>query len=112
MPVLPLVASTITEPGLRLPLFSAARIIDRAGRSLTLPAGFMYSTLAQIVAPPCGLMRPRRTNGVLAIKLSASSATRSPLSVVRLAGLSIGSSSLAQFRGGAEGKPQRLAAQR
>jgi hypothetical protein len=77
---------------LSAPLFSAAKIIDSAGRSFTLPAGFMYSTLAQMVAPPCGLMRPNRTSGVLAIKLSASSATRSPLSVVRLeAGLSIGS---------------------
>jgi hypothetical protein len=93
MPVLPLVASTITEPALSAPLFSAATIIAKAGRSLTLPAGFMYSTLAQIVAPPLGLMRPRRTSGVLAIKLRASSATRSPLSVIRLeACLSMGAS--------------------
>src|SRR4051812_22598205 len=109
MPVLPLVASTMTDPDLSVPLFSAAKIMDKAGRSFTLPPGFTYSTLAQIVAPPWGLIRPRRTKGVLAIKLSASSATRNPLSVVRLAGLSIGSSSLAQFRRGAEGNAQWLA---
>src|SRR4051812_46735665 len=100
----------MTEPGFRAPLFSAATIIDNAGRSFTLPAGFMYSTLAQIVAPPCGLMRASRTSGVLAIKLSASSATRSPLSVMRLeACLSMGPTRLAQLGRGAVGNAQTLA---
>ena len=45
IPVLPLVASTIVPPGGRLPSRSAATIIDRPIRSLTLPAGLRSSSL-------------------------------------------------------------------
>src|SRR5262245_20515585 len=85
MPVLPLVASTIVAPAAILPARSASRIIESAGRSFTLPAGFMSSALAHTVAPPAGPTRPRRTRGVLAIRASASSATRRPFAVTRLA---------------------------
>src|SRR5215510_9161803 len=84
MPVLPLVASTIVAPGLSVPARSAAAIIDSAGRSLTLPAGFLNSHLAQTTAPLLGPTRPSRTSGVLATRPSASSATRRPFLVTLL----------------------------
>src|SRR5690606_1469225 len=78
MPVLPLVASTMVLPGAICPDCSASRIMASAGRSLTLPAGFMNSHFPQTVAPPAGLRRPRRTSGVPATSPRASSATRYP----------------------------------
>src|SRR3977135_935267 len=48
MPVLPLVASIRVSPGLMSPRFSASTIIDKAGRSLTEPAGLLPSSLASI----------------------------------------------------------------
>src|SRR6187200_91453 len=86
MPVLPLVASTMVAPDFSVPARSASRIIESAGRSFTLPAGFMNSAFAQTVAPPSGATRARRTRGVFAIRASASSATRRPFSVTRLDG--------------------------
>jgi hypothetical protein len=44
--VLPLVASTRVAPGCSRPAASAAWIMDRAGRSFTLPAGLRNSGLA------------------------------------------------------------------
>src|SRR5437773_2502136 len=51
MPVLPLVGSTIVEPGLTRPCCSAASSIASAIRSLTLPPGFSDSSLATTLAP-------------------------------------------------------------
>src|SRR6266516_3515208 len=48
IPVLPLVASIRVSPGLMSPRFSASMIIDKAGRSLTEPAGLLPSSLASI----------------------------------------------------------------
>ena len=62
-PVLPLVASMMVPPGVRSPEASAARTIDRAMRSLTLPAGSKASTLARTVAGP-EMTRLMRTSGV------------------------------------------------
>lgn len=42
----PLVASIITSPGLNTPRSSARLIIDKAGLSLTLPAGLFPSSFA------------------------------------------------------------------
>ena len=64
MPVFPLVASTSVAPASSRPDFSAASIMDNAGRSLTLPAGFMNSALPQTLAPPGGSIRDSRTTGV------------------------------------------------
>ncbi|CFW19699.1 Uncharacterised protein [Bordetella pertussis] len=69
MPVLPLVASIRVSPGWISPRSSARRIMDRAGRSLTEPAGLLPSSLARITLPrACPAapgMRCRRTSGVL-----------------------------------------------
>ena len=46
IPVLPLVASRMTLPGLRRPLFSPCCNISRAARSLTDPHGLNHSALA------------------------------------------------------------------
>src|ERR1700674_4887032 len=48
MPFFPLVASIRVSPRLMSPRFSASTIIDKAGRSLTEPAGLMPSSLASI----------------------------------------------------------------
>ena len=50
MPVLPEVGSMMTEPGFRSPFASASSIMAFATRSLTLPAGFRYSSLTSTVA--------------------------------------------------------------
>jgi hypothetical protein len=49
-PVLPLVGSMMTEPGLRRPFRSASSIMARPMRSFTLDQGLKDSTLARIVA--------------------------------------------------------------
>src|SRR3989304_2933648 len=74
MPVLPLVGSTIVSPGLRRPLFSAASIMLRAMRSLTLPAGFIDSTLATTSAQSGWTTRFSRTIGVPPTRSSTVSA--------------------------------------
>src|ERR1700720_1910385 len=65
MPVFPLVASIRVSPRLMSPRFSASTIIDKAGRSLTEPAGLLPSSLASITL----LALPTRcrscTSGVL-----------------------------------------------
>src|SRR5574343_1899313 len=72
MPVLPEVASIRVSPGLMSPRASARWIIDRAGRSLTEPAGLLPSSLARMTLPRASLsapgMRTRRTSGVLPTK--------------------------------------------
>src|SRR5688572_17502539 len=70
MPVLPEVGSISVSPGLIVPRFSAWRIMEIAGRSLTEPAGLLPSSLARItfLSPPGS--RCRRTSGVLPMKSS------------------------------------------
>src|ERR1700722_8926927 len=71
VPVLPLVGSTIVPPGLSKPWRSAASSIATAGRSLTLPPGFTYSTLPSTrhAAPSTTLFS--RNNGVWPMASSA-----------------------------------------
>src|SRR3954453_1152623 len=64
MPVLPLVGSTITVSLLIFPARSAASIIARPMRSLTLESGLKNSHLASTVACPGGISRLIRTSGV------------------------------------------------
>src|SRR2546425_4798778 len=63
-PVLPEVGSTIVPPGLRKPARSAASIIRRPIRSLTLPPGLSISSLARIVGWTPRVILCRRTIGV------------------------------------------------
>ena len=63
MPVLPLVCSTIVPPGARWPEASAACIIERAARSLTLPVGLKNSSLASRCAPHC-CCRSKRSSSI------------------------------------------------
>jgi hypothetical protein len=65
--VLPLVGSTIVPPGRSRPVFSASSTMRSAMRSLTLPPGLKYSTLARIVASMPALTLRSRTSGVLPI---------------------------------------------
>ena len=67
MPVLPLVGSRIIVSGPSTPASSAASIMLRPMRSLTLPAGLKNSSLAATVATAPSAMRLIRTNGVLPI---------------------------------------------
>ncbi len=66
MPVLPLVGSMITEPGLSTPCASIASIIEAPMRSLTLASGLKNSSLAR--TSPFGfssaVRRGKRTSGV------------------------------------------------
>src|SRR5580698_11219888 len=65
MPVLPLVGSIkIVFPGEILPAFSAASIMAKPMRSLTLDAGFWLSSLATTVAGNPAATRFSRTRGV------------------------------------------------
>jgi len=64
---LPLVGSTIVPPGWSRPDFSASSTIRSAIRSLTLPPGLKYSTLASTVAEMPSVTLRRRTSGVLPI---------------------------------------------
>ncbi len=65
MPVLPLVGSISTVlPGVILPAFSAASIMAKPMRSLTLDAGFWLSSLTTTVADNPAATRFNRTNGV------------------------------------------------
>ena len=50
IPVLPDVGSMMTEPSFNKPFSSASLIIYRAALSLTLPAGFLYSTFTSTLA--------------------------------------------------------------
>src|SRR5688572_6311469 len=64
MPVLPDDGSMIVWPGCRVPSASAASIIAFAMRSLTLPAGFWLSSLAQSFTRGFGLSTLTSTSGV------------------------------------------------
>ncbi len=65
MPVLPLVGSMIVVlPGAMRPSRSAASIIARPMRSLTLPPGLNDSSLPSTSAPLSSEIRLRRTRGV------------------------------------------------
>lgn len=63
-PVLPLVASTITPPGLSVPAASCASIIGRPMRSFTLPPGLKKSALPNTGVRMPFAMRERRMSGV------------------------------------------------
>src|SRR5690606_3805530 len=65
MPVLPEVASIRVSPGRISPRCSARRIMLRAGRSLTDPAGLLPSSLTSRVFDVTPGKRCRRTRGVL-----------------------------------------------
>ena len=62
--MLPLVGSTITVPSFSRPASSAARIMEKAIRSLTLPPGLNDSTLPTTVPGSPAAMRLIRTSGV------------------------------------------------
>ncbi|MCY1307368.1 hypothetical protein D9M70_572860 [compost metagenome] len=64
MPVLPEVASIRVSPGVMSPRSSARVIIDRAGRSLTEPAGLLPSSLTRSVLLVSPARRCKRTSGV------------------------------------------------
>src|ERR671918_2612027 len=63
-PVLPDVGSTIVPPGFSRPARSAASIIRRPMRSLTLPPGFSISSFARRVGRRPREILFRRTRGV------------------------------------------------
>src|ERR687887_860384 len=62
--VSPDVGSMIVPPGFKRPARSAASIIRRPMRSLTLPPGFSISSLARIVGLTPAVTLRRRTSGV------------------------------------------------
>jgi hypothetical protein len=62
--VLPLVGSTIVEPGRRTPSFSAFSTMARAILSFTDPPGLSDSSLTSTSAPDFGTTRFSRTSGV------------------------------------------------
>ena len=64
MPVLPLVGSTMRVSGVMRPWASAASIMATPMRSLTLPRGFMDSSLAAMAAGRPRAMVFSRTRGV------------------------------------------------
>ena len=78
MPVLPLVGSTITEPGAILPSASAASIIATPMRSLTEPPGLRYSSFATTSPPIPSPSRCSATSGVLPTAPEASGERRRP----------------------------------
>src|ERR1700678_819341 len=83
MPVLPLVGSTTTPPGLSFPARSASSIIASAMRSLTDPAGLACSILAQTRPRGPGDSGARiATRGVSPMRSSALSAMRSSEDIV------------------------------
>jgi hypothetical protein len=68
MPVLPEVASISVSPGLMSPRSAARRIMLRAGRSFTEPAGLLPSSLPRMTLPFASMSAPgrrcSRTSGV------------------------------------------------
>src|SRR3954454_11827101 len=73
-PVLPEVGSMMVPPGPSSPSRSAASIIATAGRSLTLPPGFVVSSFATIWHCNPSVTRRRRTSGVLPTRSRSESA--------------------------------------
>jgi hypothetical protein len=65
IPVLPLVGSMICVSGVRIPAASAASIMARPMRSLTLEYGLKNSSFNSTVACSGGMTRFSFTNGVL-----------------------------------------------
>src|SRR5690606_15713957 len=76
MPVLPAVGSIIVPPGFSLPDFSASRIKANPMRSLTLPPGLKYSSLAKRETPSGKANRLIRIIGVQPINSFTSSTIR------------------------------------
>src|SRR3979411_318482 len=76
MPVFPAVASLTVHPGFSFPVRSACSIKPIAARSLTLPPGFRYSSLAKISAAPGGASLFICSIGVSPTSLEISSLTR------------------------------------
>src|SRR3712207_5297918 len=64
IPVFPLVGSRMVSPGLSLPSFSAASIIEMAARSLIDPVGLWSSSLAHSRTSGVGDMLGSPTSGV------------------------------------------------
>ena len=64
MPVLPLVASTIVEPGRISPARSASSIMEMAMRSFTDESGLNDSSFTTTSAAPSGTTLFNRTSGV------------------------------------------------
>ena len=77
MPVLPDDGSRMVWPGRSRPCFSACSIIALAMRSFTDPNGFCISSLARIRTLGLGDRLETSTIGVLPIRSSTLSATRS-----------------------------------
>src|ERR1700691_2615172 len=75
-PVLPLVGSTMTPPGVKSPSRSAASIIVSAGRSFELPPGVIDSSFTRTSTPWGVRSRLKRTSGVSPIRSSREFATR------------------------------------
>ncbi len=65
IPVFPEVGSTMVPPGRSSPDLSAASTMRSAMRSLTLPPGLKYSTLASTSGLSPSATAFRRTSGVL-----------------------------------------------
>ena len=65
IPVFPLVGSMISVSGVSCPALAAASIMARPIRSLTLDNGLKNSSLTNTDACPRGMIRFRRTKGVL-----------------------------------------------
>src|SRR2546430_9017944 len=76
-PVFPLVASRTVRPRRRRPSSSAARTIQRPGRSLTLPPGLALSTFAQSSPRSPAPMRCSGTSGVSPMRSRIVPRTRS-----------------------------------
>src|SRR5262245_37341424 len=79
MPVLPLVGSTMVEPGFSTPRRSASSTMESAMRSFTLPAELSDSSLATTAALPGRGRRCSRTIGVPPMRSSTVSAIPLPL---------------------------------
>ena len=78
--MLPDVGSTMVPPGFSRPARSAASIIATAGRSLTLPPGFVVSSFtASVATRPCDSdSRGSLTIGVLPMRSRMESAISVP----------------------------------
>ena len=89
MPVFPEVGSTNTDPGESFPSCSARRIIHKATRSFTLPAGFKYSSLhsSRPESPRAAPKREASSSGVPPTS-SVKSRTKRPISAASFFGKS------------------------
>lgn len=75
IPKFPELLSTRCDDGVIVPERSPSSMMNRAGRSLTLPPGLSSSSLAITVCPASGNSRLNRTNGVRPTQLTMESWT-------------------------------------